>query len=126
MIKKTGKVVRIINPTELVVSLGAEDGVDKNSEFLVYVEGDELRDPDTGSSLGHLEIVRGFGTARHVQPRLTTVRSTERKKVLRDRARPYVDPMYTGAPLRMEVVTEQVEITAPFENVLEGDLVRLL
>jgi len=76
--KLVGKVVKILNPYEVVISLGAEDGVAKDDEFVVFEQGEEVSDPDTGESLGTLEIVRGQGRAKHVQERLTTLRSTER------------------------------------------------
>lgn len=76
--KPIGKVVKILNPYEVVINLGAEDGVTKDDEFVVFEQGEEVTDPDTDESLGILEIVRGQGVAKHVQEKLTTLRSTER------------------------------------------------
>jgi len=86
--QKVGKVVRINTdqspPIELVVSLGSTDGVSMRDTFLIYAIGEEIKDPETGESLGQLEIVRGRGKAKHVQPSMTTVTAlTRRKHVMR-------------------------------------------
>lgn len=84
--RREGKVVQVLGasyaPTEVVVNLGFEDGIDDKAEFLVYAKGDEIKDPDTGEPLGAVEIVRGRGQPKHIQARLTTiyqVRKTKRK-----------------------------------------------
>lgn len=126
---KEAKVVRIVSPNEIVANLGVTDGVDESTSFLVYALGDEITDPDSGESLGNLEIVRGRGTTKHVQARMTTIRSAERRKVIRDRVRPIpqdtVDRMMSPFP-KTETVTDVVEEPAPFEGVRVGDFVRPL
>lgn len=101
--KRLGKVVKILNPFEVVINLGANDGIGAEDQFVVYAEGEELTDPDTGDSLGTLEIVRGQAFAKHVQERLTTLRSRESRD---------------GLLLRLEV--------HPFKDVEVGDLARKL
>lgn len=128
--EKQGKVVSVLSPNEVVVNLGRVDGVRDDAQFLVFVLGEELTDPDTQESLGPLERVRGKGAAKHVQPHMTTVRSTERRRVRVDRVRPYaptrIDRMLSSFPRDSEVVTEEVEEAAPFEDVKVGDLVRVV
>lgn len=69
-------VVRVIDEHTLVINRGAEDGVNKGDDFLVYyVEPEELKDPSTGESLGNLEIVRGSGSVVHVQEKMSTIKS---------------------------------------------------
>ena len=109
---KEAKVVKVLSPNEIVVNLGSADGVDSTSRFLVFTLGGELKDPDTGESLGVLEIVRGRGEAKHVQERLTTVRSIERN-INQAATRPLLGVPGANDP-------------APFDNVSVGDLVRLL
>jgi hypothetical protein len=41
----------------------------------VYEEGEEMRDPTTGASLGKLELVKAEVEAVHVQERLTVLMS---------------------------------------------------
>jgi hypothetical protein len=75
--KRLGKVVKVLNAFEVVINLGSRDGVSTDDEFVVYAEGEELTDPDTGESLGTLEIVRGQAFAKHVQDKITTLRSKQ-------------------------------------------------
>lgn len=131
--KPVGRVVKILNPYEVVISLGAEDGVTKNDEFVVFEQGEEVTDPDTGESLGILEIVRGQAFAKHVQEKLTTLRSRETEPETQDRRRPKLrSPLEILAidrdlsSPREEYVPEVVLVPAPFENVEVGDLARKL
>lgn len=131
--QKVGKVVMVNReqhpPTEIVVNIGSADGISMKDTFLVYVIGNEIKDPDTGESLGQLEIVRGRGKAKHVQSNMTTVTAlTRRKHVIRK------EPGRSGSllPSRgysispfIEIV-EETEEEIPFEAVTEGDLVRVL
>ncbi|HEY4392556.1 MAG TPA: hypothetical protein VGP64_00765 [Polyangia bacterium] len=115
-VKKEGKVVRILSKHEIVVNLGLTDGVLNHHEFLVYRPGDELRDPDTGESLGTLEIVKGRGMPKHIQERLTTLRSSETRTT-----RTHESSVFKLAGLSRDVQTE-----VPFSDVEIGDLVRPL
>lgn len=122
-----GKVIRKLSPTELVVNIGRSHGVDESSRFIVFALGDEVNDPDTGESLGSLEIVRGRAEAKHVQEKMSTIRSVEKRRVTMDRERPLPrDPIFSQIVPRTEIVTEEVEVTIPFEGVQDGDLVRVL
>ncbi|MCK6590725.1 MAG: hypothetical protein L6Q76_24450 [Polyangiaceae bacterium] len=111
-----------------MINLGQSHGLSSASTVLVFALGDEIKDPDTGESLGQLEIVRGRGEAKHVQEKMTTIRSIERKTVSVDRKRPVHEPypFSIGIMPKFEVVTEEKEVVAPFEGVQEGDLVRVL
>lgn len=132
MEKPTGKVVRVLNPFEVVVNLGSQAGVEEEDGFVVYAQGEELKDPDTGESLGVLEIVRGRARATHVQEKLTTLRSTETYSKPEQQRRPILrSPIERFAGLsplvpQEEYVTEYVEAPAPFQNVKVGDLARRL
>jgi len=87
------------------------------------------KDPDTGESLGQLEIVRGRGKAKHVQPNMTTVTAlTRRKQVIRKepgRSGNLFPSFGHSIPPFIEIV-EETEEEIPFEAVTEGDLVRVL
>jgi hypothetical protein len=127
--KKIGKVVKVLNQFEVVVNFGSSDGVIENQRFIVFQEGDEIKDPDTGESLGKLEIVRGQGEARHVQERLTTLRSIEINDEPQYLKRPRLRSPFESVSEQLfqpkeEYVTEVVPVPAPFRSVKEGDLVR--
>jgi hypothetical protein len=123
---KNGRVIRILNkdiygcPVEVVVDVGEVDGVTSRSQFLLYVLGEEIQNPDGGESLGRLEIVRGRGKAKHVQSRLTTVVPLSKTK------RTIRRTSGGGLMFPAETVEEEEELL-PFDRDLkEGDWVRVL
>lgn len=68
-----GKVIKILDGYKLVINKGSRDGVIKSNRFLIYHLDEEMIDPDTGNSLGWLEIVCGEGKPEHIQERITTL-----------------------------------------------------
>src|SRR5947207_1217172 len=62
------KVARIISDTDLILAAGSEDGVKEGTEFVIFQLGEPIPDPETGESLGELELVKGRVVATHVQP----------------------------------------------------------
>lgn len=76
----TCKVAKILNEFQLVLNVGAKQGVTKGMTFVIYEEGDEIQDPETGQSLGKLEIVKGEVEVSHVQETLCLALSKELPK----------------------------------------------
>ncbi len=70
-----GKVASILSPYQLVLSIGVQDGVSADMTFVIFEEGDEILDPDSGESIGRLEMVKGEVRVTHVQATLTLVES---------------------------------------------------
>lgn len=69
-------VVRVLDDSTIVINRGKDHGVEKGSDFLLYfVDEEEIFDPESGESLGRLEVVRGTGTVIHVQPKMATIKS---------------------------------------------------
>lgn len=114
-------VAKVNDEYNIVINRGSEHGVTKGDRFLVYyVDPEELTDPETGESLGNLEIIRGTGTATHVQPKMTTIESNRvvsRGRVIR---------RTTGifASLGSEVVEEPQKEPIPFDGPKIGDRVK--
>lgn len=75
-----GKVVSIVDETSVVINLGSDHGVQPGHTFLIVGLGEMIMDPDSGESLGQLELVRGRAEAKHVQPRITTLTSIEKER----------------------------------------------
>ena len=71
-----GKVILVLSPSELVINIGSREGVSPSSIFVVYALGAEVRDPDSDEPLGQLEIVKGRAEAKHVQEKMSTIRSS--------------------------------------------------
>jgi len=74
----TAKVAAIIDETTLVLNVGSSDGVQEGMVFAIFVEYQEILDPDSGESLGKWEMVKARVTVEYVQDKLCTVRSTLR------------------------------------------------
>lgn len=70
-----GKVASILSRYQLVLNIGAQDGVSADMCFVIYEEGDEITDPDSGEPLGRLELVKGEVRVSHVQESITLVES---------------------------------------------------
>lgn len=74
-------VVKVIDDYSVVINRGSAHGVSKGDKYLVYyVEPDEIIDPESGESLGNLEVVRGTGTVVHVQEKIATLESNRVSK----------------------------------------------
>lgn len=57
MTEITGKVAEIRPPYTVVINRGYKHGVEEGMRFVIYEEGEELKDPDTDESLGNFEYV---------------------------------------------------------------------
>ena len=112
-------VIDVSTPNQLVINRGKNNGIQLEQRMLVYCIGNkELKDPQTGKSLGYLEIVRGTGRVVHVQNEISTIESDREKHYTREFKTPYSD--FSG--LRREVIHESKII--PFEDTQIGDLVK--
>ncbi|GGX95794.1 hypothetical protein GCM10007160_24270 [Litchfieldella qijiaojingensis] len=77
------KVATIIDKYRVVINRGANDGVRVGQRYLILNIGDEIFDPDTGESLGQIEVVKGKGEVTHVQDRLATLQTIESHEIRR-------------------------------------------
>ncbi|MTJ05899.1 MAG: hypothetical protein FH759_14615 [Sediminimonas qiaohouensis] len=75
------RVVHANDEYQYVINRGSSNGVDIGDRYLVFGLGDEIVDPDTGESLGTLEIVRGKARIIHVQEKMSTLESIETEDV---------------------------------------------
>ncbi|MEC5238939.1 FlgT C-terminal domain-containing protein [Bacillus mycoides] len=115
------KVIKVLDyGYKLVINRGAENGIKKGQRFLVYHLDEELYDPDTGKSLGTLEVVRGTGIVTHVQENLATIESdvVGSERTIKKSYNPLWKSMgETGE----EIVTPT---KAPFDSPKIGDLAK--
>jgi hypothetical protein len=124
------KVIHLLDglhdPSELVINRGAEDGLKLGQRFLVFGQGPELTDPDTGESLGQLELVRGRGEVVHLQENMATLRSVETRRSTRGRRIIRNSPYSMGIGAAAGIIEEELpgEREQPFVNVQLGDLAR--
>jgi hypothetical protein len=112
-------VADIINPLRLVINRGENDGIRLQQRVLVYsISNEEIKDPNTGASLGYLEIVKGTGRVVHLQDKLATIESDKTRSYLRKLVSPYAVSL-----LRDQEVIEVSE-PVPFESPEVGDFVK--
>jgi hypothetical protein len=69
------RVAEILADDTVVLAAGANAGIQEGMEFIIYELGEETKDPETGDSLGHLEIVKGHVEVTHVQEKQSTART---------------------------------------------------
>lgn len=111
-------VVSIINPYKLAINRGTIHGLREGQRVLVYrISEEELRDPNSGKSLGYLELVKGKGRVIHVQEKISTIES-DQKQFRR------MTTKRTGVYSFGEEVMETLDELIPFEDPEVGDMVK--
>ena len=77
-----GKVARILNSREMVINVGAHNGVTVGMRFEVMdAKGEDIRDPDTGELLGSLERPKVEVEVARVQERLSVASTYKQESV---------------------------------------------
>lgn len=111
-------VAKVIDDYKLVINRGSENGIKEGQRMLVYCVSDEdIKDPETGESLGFLELVRGTGKIIFIQEKMSIIESDKVKRI--PPKNNYIDPLQS--------FTEQVfgkEIKLPFDNPQIGDKIK--
>ena len=108
---------------QVAINRGFRDGIKVGQRFLVFGLGNEIHDPDSGKSLGLLEIVRGKGQVIHVQEKMATIECTD-KVVTQLRKRASRANPYRGLGFSQpEEIHDQVKELA-FRGVLKGDFAK--
>ncbi len=82
------KVAAIIDDTTLVLNAGLTRGVREGMAFVIVAEHAEIRDPDSGDSLGRWEVVKARVIVTHVQDTMCTVRAPAEAAVVVGDTRP--------------------------------------
>ena len=72
-----GRVAQILSESQIVITPGAAAGARVGMVFVVLAEGEPVKDPQTGETLGRLEIPKGYIRAMHVQEKMTTCAAFE-------------------------------------------------
>ncbi|MBO0348455.1 hypothetical protein J0895_04915 [Phormidium pseudopriestleyi FRX01] len=107
------RVAQVINPAQLVINRGSLHDVKVGQRMLIYRRGDqEIKDPESGESLGYLERVKGTGQVIHVQEKICTVESDKKK---------YPRRIKSVLGLTEDIIEGEA---LPFEHPEVGDLVK--
>lgn len=126
MSSKPLRVAAILDEYTVVLNKGSADGITIDDKFLVYGVGDEIKDPDTGESLGKVELIRGRVKVQHLQDRLSIAKSVEsvripgRKRTVR-RSGTLAIALGSGVE---EIEEDHSFEDKPLDDVAEGDFAR--
>lgn len=71
-----GAVAQVLDPYTVVLNKGHRDGVERGMRFAVYyISKEEIQDPETGETLGKVELFKGYGKIFSVQEKLSVLKS---------------------------------------------------
>ena len=118
------QIVNILDPYRLVMNRGERNRIQVGRRVLIYgISEEEIIDPNTGESLGYLEIVKGTGRVINVQDNMATIES-DKKQTFR-RKLDNSNPFSLSSPREKAEIIEFDE-PKPFENPKIGDWVKPL
>lgn len=130
------QVAEKIDNFTVVINRGRIDGLHAGDIFLIYRQGKNIIDPETGKSLGTLEIVIGKGKVTYVQEEMATLESATYtippiEKTVTEEERDKYSQYYSYNPFGMNTgkikkttYTEPEKKQIPFKNVKTGDFVK--
>ncbi|MGL6343522.1 MAG: hypothetical protein ACRC80_30815 [Waterburya sp.] len=113
------KVVTVISDTRIAINKGSEHKIHLNQRVLVYrLSNEEIEDPDTGESLGYLEIYKGTGKVISIQEKMSIIESDRYEvKTVKN-----TQNIFQGIPIGQP--TYDYKDLLPFEYPEIGDLVK--
>lgn len=117
------KIVNVISDSKVVINAGHNEGISVGSKFIIYKNGDNIIDPDTGEDLGVLEIVKGNGVATHVQEKMSTI-SGYRKVRKRSRAQAFPFGSVWSSQIFHPQSEEIEDVENSFDAAAIGDLAK--
>lgn len=118
------KLIKIMNDFEVVVNVGSELYIKKDQELEVFIPGDEIKDPDTGKSLGTLDTIKAYLNVKHVFPKMCICINAETTTT--NPFASFAETLSTQKVKRLNV--DSTEISGANEGSLKiriGDLVRI-
>ncbi|MBE9046038.1 hypothetical protein IQ255_16775 [Pleurocapsales cyanobacterium LEGE 10410] len=113
------KVVTVISDTRIAINRGLEHKIRLNQRVLMYrLSNEEIKDPDTGESLGYLEIYKGTGKVISIQEKMSIIESDRYEiKTVKD-----TQTIFQGIPIGQP--TYDYKDLLGFEDPEIGDLVK--
>ena len=105
--RKQIKIARIIDEYSVVINAGYNDGILQGDSFEIFAPGAEIKDPDTGESLGALDFVKAKIKARDVFPKMSVCQSQD-----------YVSSLVAGFTAAM--IGKSAELNVAVEDISGG------
>jgi hypothetical protein len=131
--REYGKILKIYDDHTVLVDLGEDDGVRKGQQLVVVAEGEEIRDPDNGASLGSFEWEKA-------RLRITRVQKSFAVAESHDFVEAKISPVAAYQQwLGLQVQTKKIQVPFPIDDeqvsppeepidmkVRPGDIVRVV
>ena len=77
-----GKVARVLNAREVALNKGSDDGVEVGMVFkILSAKGSDIKDPDTGESIGSVDIEKTSVKVTTVQDRVSVASTFRTRRV---------------------------------------------
>lgn len=73
--KPIAKVIRILDDETLVINAGSNQYIHEGQKLVIYEEGETLKDPDTGKTLGTLDYIKARVEVVNTYSNFSTVKS---------------------------------------------------
>ena len=126
-----GQVARILSDSEIILNIGAKDGVKLDMKFVIYSEGDHILDPTTGEDLGAFEIVKGRVTIVHVMEKMSQAETSTYEVNVPSLYEEALRPSFLGSRRetrrdKLRVAQDQLKPLKDVYTVKVGDEVRSL
>lgn len=100
----TGHIVKALEDDRWILNAGLDAGVEAGQRFVVFELGEDIVDPESGESLGALELVKGYLRVDHVQQRMSVAALESKAKAAAPAPPPVLSALLastsTGAPAR--------------------------
>ncbi|MBI2135362.1 hypothetical protein HYU09_05195 [Candidatus Woesearchaeota archaeon] len=121
-----GKIIKILDEYRVVIDKGYTDGVEKDTIFIIYSEGEIVEDPETKENLGRIEHVKSKIKPLHIQENFTIMETAEKEAstnltgIMHYLSTSQV--FYRKKPLKISADIKKSE--QPDDTIKVGDLVR--
>ena len=115
-----GKIARVLNEREIAINAGTTDGVTVGMQFeVMYTQGEDVRDPDTGEVLGAIELPKTRVQVIHAQEKLSVAVTPRSKTDLLEDLATLAIP--TLGPVARSVIVTPRKPYAPLKKTRKTD-----
>lgn len=86
-----GRIIKILDQYRVIIDVGADSGIKRSMDFIIYSEGETVKDPESNEDLGRLENVKARVKVSHIQKRFSILESSETETRTPEVFRAWVD-----------------------------------
>ncbi|GBU28910.1 hypothetical protein R84B8_02472 [Treponema sp. R8-4-B8] len=108
------QIVKILDNYTYVINEGTMGRVKKGQKCYIYLLGEEIFDPSSGTVLGNLEIPKAYCTVTHAQDNLSIIQSDDAPS-----------PFY-GFKLKLQYDYFENKLTDEMKEIKIGDYVKIV